>query len=535
MSEGIYNLLDEPWILATDLDNHMVSCSLTEVFEKAHQLKSLAGELPTQDVAVLRLLLAVLHTVFYRFQPDGTPEELDEQEQAIARWKELWQAGRFPADLIRNYLEQYRERFFLFHEEYPFLQVKDGQYRAKSGQLIAPSDKELMYFVGEIAQSANKDNLFLSRRLGHVLECAEAARWLIHMNSFDLSPSGAPPKNETKIKGYQSAWLANLGIVYLQGENLFQTLMLNLYLGPQDEDAYENPVPLWEDSQKINGSVLENISAPAPVTLAELYSRRFRYLELKPNEGKTGVVGVSILSGCKFDDDNQAKEPMTVWKIVDNSRKPKMHTIDKRIWQDFSALMIPNTKKTERPGILNWVSQLQHAGKLNIGKLRIQTVGQDTKNNSALKDVFSDGLSIHSILIEKIEEGGWLLRVNNEIAAMEEMANVVGELAKNIERAKGEREGKGPRQKAKEQAYSRLDVPFRQWLEQINPEADEPDEQCGAWRNQAHRIVRQLGEELVAQAGPKALVGHKWDKQWYTVSDAQLQFLSALKKITQGR
>ena len=50
--------------------------SLTDALLHAHEYAGLAGELPTQDVAVLRLLLAVLQTVFYRVDPEGNPSPL---------------------------------------------------------------------------------------------------------------------------------------------------------------------------------------------------------------------------------------------------------------------------------------------------------------------------------------------------------------------------------------------------------------------------------------------------------------------------
>lgn len=82
--------------MATDFENKVLDLSMLEVFKNAHNLKNLAGELPTQDVALLRLLLAVLHTVFYRYSPNGEEKELDNQYEAIERWRQIWEAGEFP-------------------------------------------------------------------------------------------------------------------------------------------------------------------------------------------------------------------------------------------------------------------------------------------------------------------------------------------------------------------------------------------------------------------------------------------------------
>lgn len=65
MKEIEFNLLDEKWILARKSDCTVDELSLTDALLKAHEYVELAGELPTQDVAVLRLMLAVC-TLFFK-------------------------------------------------------------------------------------------------------------------------------------------------------------------------------------------------------------------------------------------------------------------------------------------------------------------------------------------------------------------------------------------------------------------------------------------------------------------------------------
>lgn len=143
---GQYNLLDEPWIAVMPADGGQAkTVSLLTLFREAHRCKRLAGEMVTQDFAVLRLLLAVLTTVFSRLDADGKPysfvelderfrqtndvdeddlEEEDEFEEAMAEtWQALWQRGAFP-EIVATYLEAWRDRFYLFDETYPFYQVR---------------------------------------------------------------------------------------------------------------------------------------------------------------------------------------------------------------------------------------------------------------------------------------------------------------------------------------------------------------------------------------------------------------------------
>lgn len=86
MQEIEFNLLTEPWVRVRLPDNTVQEVSLTDALVHAQEYMDLAGEMPTQDAAMLRLLLAVLFTVFSRVNEVGSR----------SRWKTkkpLWSAG----------------------------------------------------------------------------------------------------------------------------------------------------------------------------------------------------------------------------------------------------------------------------------------------------------------------------------------------------------------------------------------------------------------------------------------------------------
>ena len=64
MADKEFNLLDENWVRVITPECEIKEVSLTDAIVHSHEYSGLCGELPTQDVAVMRLLLAVLHTVF---------------------------------------------------------------------------------------------------------------------------------------------------------------------------------------------------------------------------------------------------------------------------------------------------------------------------------------------------------------------------------------------------------------------------------------------------------------------------------------
>ena len=94
MKEIEFNLLTEPWVRVRRPDNTVQEVSLTDALLHAQDYVDLAGEMPTQDAAMLRLLLAVLFTVFSRVNVEGEPEPFEEEDDALARWGDLWQRGR---------------------------------------------------------------------------------------------------------------------------------------------------------------------------------------------------------------------------------------------------------------------------------------------------------------------------------------------------------------------------------------------------------------------------------------------------------
>lgn len=146
-----FNLLEEAWIrvLKDDCSEELVS--LPEAMIHAHEYRDLCGDTPEQDMAVLRLLLAVLHTVFSKMDENGQNNVIDTPTQARKRWRALWEKGYFKEDVIRTYLEKYHERFWLFHDQYPFWQIPEA---------AVGTEYTVAKLNGELSESGNKVRLF---------------------------------------------------------------------------------------------------------------------------------------------------------------------------------------------------------------------------------------------------------------------------------------------------------------------------------------------------------------------------------------
>lgn len=106
-----FNLIDEPWIPVLK-GGRVVEVGIGEALLRAHEFARIETPSPLEEAVLHRLLLAVLHRAL---SGPRCPED-------VLDW---WRKGGFPQDPIRDYLNRFRDRFFLFHPEAPFLQVAD--------------------------------------------------------------------------------------------------------------------------------------------------------------------------------------------------------------------------------------------------------------------------------------------------------------------------------------------------------------------------------------------------------------------------
>lgn len=103
--------------------------------------------------------------------------------------------------------------------------------------------------------------------------------------------------------------------------------------------------------------------------------------------------------------------------------------------------------------------------------------------------------------------------------------------------------GSSAKEMAKEQAYYRLDLPFRRWLMQIDPEQnlEEQSAHVKEWRKTSKDIIRNLGKELVDQAGTIAIAGrtvkekikNKEVERHYSAPEAFNYFICQLSRLEQ--
>ena len=540
MKQIEYNLLEERWVRVRGQDYTVQEVSLPDALLHAHEYRDLAGELPTQDAAMLRLLLAVLHTVFSRVDENGTPAPFEETDDALIRWEELYRLGRFPERPIRDYLEQWKDRFWLFHPTHPFWQVPT----LSNG--IAFDGKKLN---GERAESGNKTPLFqnISKTECAVLTYAQAARWLIYQNGYD--ERGGRPKAGNKPR-HGVGWLGQIGFVAVKGKNLYETLLRNMAFPTEQDALQEKQIPCWE---RECAKTEQSVEIVMPKNQAELLTLQSRRILLKRSETVPGVIGYEVLGGDYWDGENAFGEQMTLWRRTSKENEkvtyePQQHEMGKQLWRELPSMLEPEGRK---PGVLIWNQKLQSLRILSEKEqIVISMVGiRYDDQGASVKDVYTDQLEMQLATLNDLGRK-WTVRINREVQRCEETAKNIGTLCMELKLAggldynkvKGFKDKQKVTEEARAQFYFAVDQPFRLWLQSIDPETDKLDEKADEWQEKARKLAAELGRQMVERAGNAAFVGHRVEVKTggkkdekktvlYTAPKAYNSFLYNLRKL----
>lgn len=529
-----FNLLDEPWIAVVyDDKGHTKEISLLDLFQNAHRYKDLAGDTKTQDFAVLRVLLAILHTVFSRFDADGEVYEwlevderfrqleavdesdLEEYENALFEtWLALWQAGQFP-EIVTQYLEKWRDRFYLFDEAYPFFQVRkediaaDKISKASATTILGKFINKTISESGK-GKKEEKKAIFSPRFSENksILSGSELARWLFVFHGYTgLSDKVIFGKEKYKAS---KGWLFDIGGVIAKGHNLFETLLLNCYLVQNEADNLLHiQTPCWELSSQ---TLLSNYLGNGDIdNLAALYTVWSRGIYIDPDSDLAQPFTFEIVKLPKINHQDNFLEPMTLWKYNqsgDNKghHTPKKHALNQSLWRSF-GLLASGGDKQRKPGLIDWLALLRkEIGNHPISLSAISMQDDGNATSWVPTDEIIDSLAINEFVLTDLAEQGWVPRINDTV---EETKTVISKTYKqyvdDIWTIRNIHSSDFTAQKV-EELYFKIDQPFRQWLAGIQI-TDEKDKTIKHWREQLKKMVRQEAEQLLQSGNPRDYIG----------------------------
>lgn len=533
-----FNLVDNPWIRVRDESGGVCELSLLGLFDQAPHLRCLANDLPTQDLAILRVLLAILQRAI--------SPGLDEEDDPSEVWGRLWSATRLPMDDIKAYVEQWYRYFDLFDPQHPFMQVVD--LRACNGKTLEP--KKL------VADIPDGEALFSMRseQSTNALTYAEAARWLVHVHAFDTAGIKSGVVGDPRVKGGKSypigvGWVGGLGGLYLEGKSLRETLLLNLILWDEEEDELFSAadLPAWERPLHPVGG-----DGEVPSGRADLYtwqSRRVR-LEVVPPL----VTGLVLTNGDKLSVQNMHKlEPMTAWKRSKSQEKkmgispvymPVTYRSNRALWRGLSSVFARVNVEESRvhlsPGIVTWGEHLcsQNGGRhlRPTYRLRLHATGFEYgTQSSVVTELIDDRLELDAFLLSS--EGERLISMACDcVHETDEAVAALGRLGSNICLASGGavEQANGSRDTLRARAYFELDQTFRLWLAGLTVSSDSVSART-IWRQRARDIILNIALETTREASPAAVVGTqikdgKGKPMWMTVAKALALCQSSVRK-----
>lgn len=456
-----FNLVHDPWIRVLNRETYQLeTVSMNDLFKRADQYARLAGESEAQDLAILRWLEAVLLTVYSRVdaQDEKYPWLVDDyhvnkyfdnptvmEGSLVGTWLDLWQAGKYtPA--VNHYLEKWVDKFNL-DDPHGLWQVDRNQFADLSGKLITDTEFAkpdstgtlgILQINREISQSKNSKALFTNRRSDQTnLKIDEAARWFTCYQCF----AGVSDKNVVKkITDLKAAKVTDkygktvskaAGIpysvnpVFLEGDSVWETLMLNLTLFDKDHynsswqavnnhklpfnqwSPLQDPIWEWASYERLLDQDLDF----HPNNLAELYTYPSRIFTINWQNQYPLTIWPS--GSLRIDTNDYTFEPMAEWEKGEDKSGNVMHVSyrinqqnwQKRMWSTFGNYVEPKSNRKWTPGVWKWLLLLTPKFKqrnLAIPQTRLRTVTYISDGNASSQmpsGDYTDGLVLRPELL----------------------------------------------------------------------------------------------------------------------------------------
>jgi CRISPR system Cascade subunit CasA len=382
-----FNLVDETWIPCITRDGTVKHEGILGTLTGAADYAEVRDSSPLVTVALHRLLLAILHRVFGPESPEA--------------WAELWEngSGRFDANRLEEYLKRpsIYSRFDLFDEKHPFYQTASlplGRPDTKTGR--HKNEKPILQLAHELAYS---DNLHIFEHYQETnweaRPTEEAARWLVAFQAF--AHSNLVTTEEGKKKEHGSADAAHLvksAVVLVQGDNLFQTLLLSMvHYSEEDEEPFpfkaSRDKPAWERDDPVRP---EDRPFDGYLDLLTWQSRRVR---LVPEVGQPArlktVSGVVTMRGWQLPGFlRYGRETMVGFLKAEKAAAnkdpwpPLGFRLGRELWRDCHTLLQTVAEKSERPRILQWIDDLRQRNYLTRSQVQLDVIGMSSSTAKIL-------------------------------------------------------------------------------------------------------------------------------------------------------
>ena len=511
-----FNLIDQPWIVCVTA-NGTQTLSLRQVFDGTAVPIQILGDSPTQDYAVLRVLLAI----FWRAHLGDSAASRSWDEWFISKRQELVETGR--DDAVLSYLENHRSRFDLFHPETPFMQVA-----------TLDTSKSTRQTVSRILPDSEQDYFTMRTHEGRQsLAFDEAARWLIHTQAYDYSGIKSGALGDPRVKGGRgypigTGWAGMTGGTVIHGRTLLETLLLNTV-----EDALSPSAngdrPVWEreadSAAQRNDRAGKLVDPPAvqPQGASDLATWQSRRVRLFPDNER--VTAVLVSNGDQIPDagKNVFGDPMTPYRFSKNQTKkgqlafyPKPYDAERTMWRSLDALLVSETDAgftstdhaPKRPSnLVNFSNIAMRQRSHEVADVRIVSMVYGPQSSSVGTVVTGNiGLPL-SLLQDDALSRAHRQYVRDAADVTRSAAISLGWFAGQLAVAAGGDYAFSA--DAADRLYTVLEPKFITWLR--NLDVDRIDDEAISWQRQIRDQLFLIADEEVRGAGQRALIGRTVD------------------------
>jgi len=364
---GSFNALDEPWIPVVFNGGGLGVVGIREVLLRSHEIRDLADTIPVSLVATARLLITILGCAV--------------KGSEFSRTRNF--QSPLPADLINAYCDRWRERFWLFHPERPFMQmpllpdgVEERVVSNKGEDRSKPAAALAMDFPG-----ANTVALW-----NHVyydappaLSPQEALRNLLGHLQFT-------PGSAVRVLGHSdvTAPLSGAAAVMPLGQTLAQTLLLSIAVSEADD------LPSWERKLPVRKQLGTKPGEPFSGPLDRFTRLTRAVLLIRDDDGL--VRRMYYGCGMRPTYDVNSLDPFVAYTVTEfgkekSLRRRAVSFEDGRAWwRDLPCLLPdPTGRRNEMPGTLKRArALLDEVGRFDA-PLDVLVAGTATSQSSVLR------------------------------------------------------------------------------------------------------------------------------------------------------
>lgn len=535
MTDQSFNLVYDPWIKVLSNEGSSKTLSLIDLFKNSADYQRLAGEMVAQDLAILRLLESILTTVYCRVDSDNEPYEgleLDEKYKVIDHdedddeeivdsyldtWEKLFKSSHF-SDAVIDYLEKNSDRFNFFGQN-PFYQVNKDIY---NGQVPANKKIDVEKPKGTISvkqinrtisESNNSPAIFSPKSANdkNKVSLDELIRWIIAYQNF----TGVTDKTKVQAKdkfSVSAGWLYGLGTVYAQGNNLFETLMLNLVF----PDEYKEQKPVWEfDSPNEYIDFLKTTPQASGLSISTIYTLWSRMLHIEWKDKEPIIFSAGL---PKLDTTMAFSEPMTTWrKNKDGQYYPAMkhqNDLNRAMWRNFGQYVATSKapdNNFHEPGITSWLkkveSKLPDDYAVTLKTTNFISDGNATSQSPIAED--NDSFNIRSNVLldpDVASKDFWPVHIENMIETTQVIGQDFWRFSSNVVSKLRNLDNSDLANEMTQHFYESLNRPFLDWLASLRSD-QERTQKIQEWTKTLKDIAFSEADNVVANATPRDIIG----------------------------